>query len=56
MPTYMIIFYHFLNDIFQWNLLTCSNKYTRFHIKMEDDEETAAAIVVLLPVKKLRKK
>ena len=33
-----------------------SNKFNRFHLKMESNEETAAAIVVSLLVKRNRKK
>ena len=50
--TYMIIFYHFLMKPFY----KCSNKSNRFHLKMESNEETAAAIVVSLLVKRNRKK
>ena len=39
----------------QWNLYKCSNKFNRFHLKMESDEETATAIVALVLVKKIRK-
>ena len=38
------------------NLIRCSNKANRFHLKMESDEETVAAIVSLLLVKKIRKR
>ena len=34
----------------------CSNKSNRFHLKMESNEETAAAIVALLFVKRNKKK
>ena len=34
----------------------CSNKSNRFHLKMESNEETAAAIVTLLLVKRIKKK
>ena len=34
----------------------CSNKSNRFHLKMESDEETAAAIVALLLVKRNKKR
>ena len=34
----------------------CSNKSNRFHLKMESNEETAAAIVALLLMKGSRKK
>ena len=40
----------------QWILCRCSNKSNRFHLKMESDEETAAAIVALLFVKKISQK
>ena len=33
-----------------------SNKFNRFHLKMESNEETAAAIVTLLLVKRIKKK
>ena len=56
----MIIFYHFLNETFLfWNSMKsvkCSNKSNRFHLKMESDEETAAAIVALLLVKRNKKR
>ena len=34
----------------------CTNKSNRFHLKMESNEETAAAIVALLFVKRNKKK
>ena len=34
----------------------CSNKSNRFHLKMESNEETAAAIVALLFMKRNQKK
>ena len=52
----MSYFYYFSNGIFpfkiQLNLFKYSNKSKKFQLKMESDEETiAAAIVVLLLVK-----
>ena len=41
---------------FQCYLYKCSNRSNRFHLKMESDKETAAAIVALLLVKKIRKR
>ena len=40
----------------QWNLYKCSDKSNWFHLKMKNDEETAAAIVALLLVKKNKEK
>ena len=39
----------------QWNLYKCSNKSNRFYLKMESNEETAAAVVALILAKKIRK-
>ena len=50
--TYIIIFYFFKMKPFY----KCSNNPSRFHLKMESNEETAAAMVVLLLVKRNKKK
>ena len=70
--TYMIIFYNFLNIFYFFKLndinlhdhflsflndtFRCSNKPSRFHLKMERDEKPSAVIVALLLVKKIRKR
>ena len=45
----MILFLK-LNEIY---LYKCSNQFIRFHLKMESDEETATAVLLL--VKKIEK-
>ena len=40
----------------QLYLFKYSNKSNRFHLKTESDEETAATIVALLLIKKIRKR